>query len=415
MENKQIQMTGDELRGVRAAVEAFRVISVSLDLNQTLNAVLDGLKSLINYDAAGIYVIDSGSGLLRARFVRGYTEDGEPVGKGEGVVGRVLESGAPVLAPDVAIDPDYVQVRAQTRSEMAVPLMGSGGRIIGVLNLESDRRNEYGEVSLELATLFAAGAAVAIEKATLHAELMEKRRLESELEVARSVMETLLPRNLPQLAGFEVAVAHSSSRQVGGDYYDFIPIDGERWALVVADVMGKGVPAALLASALRASLHSLANNELALRSVLNKTNRFFRESSPEGMFATLFYAELDVKARRLIYINAGHLPPLIVRADGRREALLSSGPLIGVIEHPHYLEEFAAFAKGDVLAIYTDGVTESTNNADEEYGPERLAEAIIRAQTGDADSIGKAVMEDLASFSGAQLADDRTLVILKAV
>lgn len=415
MDGEQDQMNSDTLRGVQTAVEVFRVVSVSLDLNQTLNAVLDGLKSLISYDAAGIYVIEPESGRLRAQVVRGYPEDERPVDQGEGVVGRVLEAGAPVLASDIAIDPGYVQVRALTRSKMAVPLVGSGGRIIGVLNLEADRRNEYSAASLELATLFAAGAAVAIEKATLHAELMEKRGLERELEVARSVMEGLLPRALPQIAGFEAAVLHSSSRQVGGDYYDFIPIDSERWAVAVADVMGKGVPAALLASALGASLHSLARNELALRSVLNKTNRFFRESSREGMFATLFYAELDVEVGRLIYINAGHLPALILRADGRREALASSGPPLGIVEQPHYLEEFAALAQGDVLAIYTDGVTEAMNSAEEEYGSARLADAIIRAQAGSADHIRQAVMEDLVSFSGQQLSDDRTLVILKAV
>jgi sigma-B regulation protein RsbU (phosphoserine phosphatase) len=122
--------------------------------------------------------------------------------------------------------------------------------------------------------------------------------------------------------------------------------------------MGKGAPAALLASALRASLHSLARNELALRSVLNKANRFFHESSKDGMFATLFYAELDVKARRLIYINAGHPPALIVRASGDRASLSSSGLPLGIVERSHYLEEFAALEPGDVLAVYTDGLME---------------------------------------------------------
>jgi serine phosphatase RsbU (regulator of sigma subunit) len=415
MDSEQAQVTSDTLKGVQTAIEVFRVVSVSLDLNQTLNAVLDGLMSLIDYDAAGIYVIEPDSGQLRAQVSRGYARDGRPVDKGEGIVARVLRSGTPVLASEVASGRSYLPVRLQTHSEMAVPLFGSGERVIGVLNLESDCRNAYNESSLELITLFATGAAVAIEKATLHAELMEKRGLERELEVARSVMEGLLPRVLPRLEGFEIAVLHSPSRQVSGDYYDFIPIDGERWAVAVADVMGKGVPAALLASALRASLHSLARNELALRSVLNRTNRFFRESSPEGVFATLFYTELDVKARRLIYINAGHLPALVVRADGSHEALPSSVPPLGIVDCPHYLEEFAALAQGDVLAIYTDGVTEAMNSEEQEYGSASLVDTISRARAGSACEIREAVMKDLASFSGTQPGDDRTLVIIKAV
>jgi sigma-B regulation protein RsbU (phosphoserine phosphatase) len=415
MSSEEVRINGDSLRGVQTAVEVFRVLSVSLDLDQTLNAVLDGLESLIDYDAAGIYVIDPASGSLRARVARGYSEGGGPVGGAEGVVERILELGAPILSPDVATDPEYVQSRDLTRSEVAVPLLGSGGRVIGALNLESNRQNEYDAVSLELVTLFAVGAAVAIEKATLHAELMEKRRLESELEVARSVMEGLLPRELPRLEGFEVAVLHNPSRQVGGDYYDFIPIDDERWVITVADVMGKGAPAALLASALRASLHSLARNELALRSVLNKANRFFRESSREGTFATLFYAELDVKARRLMYINAGHPPALIVRKDGECEQLSCSGPPIGVIETPHYLEEFAALAPGDVIVVYTDGVTDAMNDAEQEFGLERLADAVAGARGEGAADIRRAAVEALATFNGTRFSDDLTLLVIKAM
>lgn len=373
MHSEHTQISGDELQGLRTAVEVFRVVSVSLDLNQTLNAVLDGLRPLVNYDSAGIYVIDN-SGRVRAQVVRGYDDGEHLTDKGREVISRVLDLEGQSLSPNTVINSRCTIARILTRSEIAVPLVGSGGRIVGVLNLQSDRRNEYGEAALELVTLFAAAATAAIEKVTLHAELMEKRGMEHELEVARTVMEGLLPRTAPRLAGFEIAVTYTPSRQVGGDYYDFIPIDNDRWGMVVADVMGEGVPAALLASALRASLHSLARNELALRSVLNKTNHFFRESAQDSMFATLFYAEIDIKARRLIYINAGHPPALLLRADGRRELLASGGPPLGIVDQPRYLEDFATLAQGDVLAVYTDGISETNNSEEQEYGPARLAD-----------------------------------------
>lgn len=414
----EINLTGAAVSNIKAVVDAFRISSVSLDLHETLAAVLDGLKSLIDYDAASIDVIAPGTDELRGCITRGYADDVglcARVAKGQGIVGSVLERGAPILIADVQSDPRYRETRPATRSEMAVPIIGTGGKVIGVLNLEADQPNYYDAGAVELVTLFAVAAAVAIEKATLHGELMEKRKLESELEIAREVMQGLLPRGAPQLDGFEIAAVYQSSRQVGGDYYDFIPIDGERWALVVADVIGKGVPAALLASALRASLHSLARNELALRSVLHKANRFFRESAREGQFATLFYAELDVKARRLIYANAGHLPPLLLRANGECAWLESGGPPLGIVERPRYLEEFTALGQGDVLVLYTDGVTEAMNEQEQDYGSERLAQAVAGARTGSAADICQAVVQDLKAFGGARATDDRTLVVIKAI
>jgi phosphoserine phosphatase RsbU/P len=411
------RMTGSTLRGMKTLVEAFRLVSVSLDLDETLKAILDGLKSLVDYDAAGIYVIQPKTGELRAHTVQGYPDDMsrfELVPKGKGVVGRVLEAGTPLLIDDVTSDPNYIEARPTTQSEIAAPIIGSGERIIGVLNLESDVKDAYGPVALELVMLFASGVAMAIEKATLHAEMMDKRRLESEIAVARQVMDGLLPRQVPQLASLDIAAVNKPWHEVGGDYYDFIPIDGERWGIVVADVVGKGVSAALLVSSLRASLHSLARSELALRSVFRKANHFFRESFSQDQFVTVFYAEMDVKAGRLIYINAGHPPPLLLRARGTVECLEGGGPPVGLFEEPGYKEEFAELRSGDLLAIYTDGIPEAFNSAGEDYGRDRLAAAVAHSSKTKAVAICQAVVEDVAAFSGPQGFDDQTLVIIKA-
>ena len=316
------------LRGMKGLVDALRVGSVSLDLEETLQAILDGLKSMIDYDAAAIYLIRPESGQLRSQIVRGYPEEVvsfDPIPKGKDVIGRVLQAGSPILISDVTVDRSYVEARRSTRSEMATPILGSNGNLIGVLNLESDRTAAYDLIALELLTLFASGVAVAIEKATLHAELMTKRRLESELAMARRVMENLLPRITPQIPGLEIAALNQPWSEIGGDYYDFVPIDSERWGIAIGDVAGKGASAALLVSALRASLHSLARNELALRSIFRKAHRFFRGSFAEGEFVTLFYAEMDVKLGRLIYINAGHPPPLLIHKCGAASELLENG------------------------------------------------------------------------------------------
>jgi serine phosphatase RsbU (regulator of sigma subunit) len=403
---------------MKTLVEAFRLVSVSLDLDETLKAILDGLKSLVDYDAAGIYVIQPKTGELRAHTVQGYPENTsqfELIPKGKGVVGRVLEAGTPLLIDDVTSDPNYIEARPTTQSEIAAPIIGSGERIIGVLNLESDVKNAYGPVALELVTLFASGVAMAIEKATLHAEMMDKRRLESEITVARQVMDGLLPRQVPELDSLDIAAINKPWHEVGGDYYDFIPIDNERWGIVVADVVGKGVSAALLVSSLRASLHSLARSELALRSVFRKANQFFRESFSEGQFVTVFCVELDVKTRRLIYINAGHPPPVLWRAGGTVEFLEGGGAPVGLLAEPGYKEEFAELRSGDVLAIYTDGISEAYDTTGEEYGTDRLATTIARSSAADAAAICHAVVKDVTHFSGPQGFDDRTLVIIKAL
>lgn len=416
---KEPAVTDEVLRGMRVMVEAFRQVSGALSLQETLEAILDGLRALLAYDAAGLYVSDPETGRLKHYAVRGYAagvSQTELVSKGERLLRRVMDAGAPMLIADVASDRRYIEARASTRSEIAVPIMGSGGRVIGLLNLESDRKDTYDPLSLELVRVFASGVAAAIERAILHAEMMAARRLETELAIARSVMEGILPPTTPRWEGFDVAVVHEPWRQVGGDYYDFIPVDRERWALAIADVAGKGVPAALLVSALWASLHSLTRNELAVRSVINKVNRFFHESWREGgRLVTLFFAELDIRARQLLYINAGHPPALLLRQGGDGEVLSSGGPPLGPLETPHYLEGLVHLEAGDVLAVYTDGITEAMNAADEEYGQDRLSRVLRERRAESASQIARAVMEDVDRFSRSRRSDDRTLVIIKAL
>jgi len=244
-------------------------------------------------------------------------------------------------------------------------------------------------------------------------------RLNSEMNLARRVMRGLLPREPPTLEGVDIAVFHEWSREVSGDYYDFIPLGDGRWGLVVADVVGKGIAAALLVSALQASLTSLAGLELALRAIFRRANRFLRGTAEHDrdvshFYATVFYGILDVPSRRLIYVNAGHLPALLVRADGTVEPLEEGGMPLGLFDDPHYYEGFARVEEGDVLALYTDGVTEAADGDDRPYGVDRLARVLQHARAGEAASIRDAVVKDLRGFAVDPRSDDETLVIIKA-
>jgi sigma-B regulation protein RsbU (phosphoserine phosphatase) len=406
-----------ELPHAEIVVNALRDVSVSLDLDDTLKSVLEGLHSLVRFDAAGIYVIEPESRELVGAIERGYdAPPGRPssLQKAEETLAQALEAGGSLTA-DVASQPKYIRKRRSTQTEMAVPITGSEGRIIGALNIESDARGAYESDTLALLAIFASGAAGAIERALLHRRILRGRHLTEQLALARRVMDELLPRGLPDISGVQIGALLSPWSEVGGDHYDFIPIDRERWAITITDVVGKGVPAALLVSTVRATFHSLAQNEFSLRSVLRKANRLFRESAEEGKYATVFYGELDIPSRRLMYINAGHPYPIHLRGRGEPERLETGGPPIGLLPDSRYVEGVTQLEEGDVLALYTDGVTEASNPSEEQYGSERLAATLARTRSQSASAICRSVFDDVQVFSGsAALQDDRTVVVLKA-
>ncbi len=244
---------------------------------------------------------------------------------------------------------------------------------------------------------------------------MSEERLEGELQVARRVMDQLLPHAMPVIRGFETAAINLPSRDVGGDYYEFIPLAEDRWGLATADVVGKGMAAALLVAATRASLFSLVQLELAQRAIMRRMNAFLYHSTEEGKFVTLFYLVLDLRTRRLIYVNAGHLPPILVRSHGVVELLEEGGVPLGLFEDARYVEGFAGLDPGDVLALYTDGITEAMDGGEHFYGRERLIASLQRWRSASAGDICRECMREVEEYGRGQTSDDQTLVILKAI
>ncbi len=405
----------DAVAGARVLVEAFRLTTDGSDAGRILNGILDGLVSLVEHDAAGVYVVDPLGARVSHSVARGCinpapVDMAAPFEK-HGVVGRVLATGEPVSLHDQA---GVCEGRERARSRLVVPLIGSRGRVRGALDLWSDRSSGYDLAAQEVVGVYASGVAATIENARLIAEVRDKRRLDSDLALARDVMEDLLPRATPTLAGFDIAGAHESSLAVGGDYYEFIPLPEDRWGVVIADVVGKGIAAALLVAAIRASIASLVGHELAVRAIMRRANRFFHESVEEGRYVTLFYMVLDVPARSLLYVNAGHVPPVLVRASGEVELLEEGGVPLGLFQSPRYFEGHATLAPGDVVGLYTDGIVEQTNPEGEEYGSSRLITTLRKAGDAGATELCSRVMQDVHRFGGGRQTDDRTLVIIRS-
>jgi len=409
------RLADDAVAGARVMVEAFRLTTDGSDAGRILNGILDGLVSLVDHDAAGIYVVDPLGARVSHSLVRGCINpmpvDMAAPFEEHGVVGRVLATGEPISLHDQA---GVCEGREQARSRLVVPLIGSRGRVRGALDLWSDRSSGYDRAAEAVVGVYAPAVAATIENARLIAEVRDKRRLDSDLALARDVMEDLLPRATPALAGFDIAGAHESSLAVGGDYYEFIPLPEDRWGVVIADVVGKGIAAALLVAAIRASIASLVGHELAVRAIMRRANRFFHESVEEGRYVTLFYMVLDVPARSLLYVNAGHVPPVLVRATGQVELLEEGGVPLGLFQSPRYFEGHATLAPGDVVGLYTDGIVEQTNPDGEEYGSSRLITTLRDAGDAGATELCSRVMQDVHRFGAGRQSDDRTLVVIRS-
>lgn len=419
---------------LRLLLDITKKISSTLDLQELLNMVMDTLVSLIPYDAAGIYIIEyesrgggdqDGDGssaprqccALRTEVIRGY--DIEALSElslkvGEGMIGHVAQTGEPINSGDVRQDSRYVDARPETNSELVAPII-SNNEVIGVFDLESDRFDAYTEDDLQLLLLLASQVAIIIEKVMLHEQLVEKKRLQGQLEVARQVQLELLPARHPQLKGFDISAYNFPSEEVSGDYYDFVRVYEDQLGVVVADVSGKGVPAALLMAFLRASLRAAIHIGYASNISMAKVNYLLWESIEQHQFVTAFYGVLDTTNRTLAYANAGHNPPLLIDREGRATFVERGGVPLGMFRDARYYEYYLPIEPGQILVLYTDGATEAVNRADEEYGRERLADVVRAERHRSARALIDAIYADVMHFTGGHGAsDDITLVVIKA-
>jgi sigma-B regulation protein RsbU (phosphoserine phosphatase) len=263
--------------------------------------------------------------------------------------------------------------------------------------------------------LLASQVAIIIEKVMLHEQLIEKKRLEGQLEVARQVQLELLPARDPKLEGFDISAYNFSTEEVSGDYYDWVRIYEDQIGLVIADVSGKGVPAALLMAFLRASLRAAIHIGYAPHISMAKVNYLLWESIERNQFVTAFYGVLDASNKTLAYTNAGHNPPVLMNADGTSRFIERGGLPLGMFRDTRYYEYYQHIEPGQMLVLYTDGITEATNKAGEEYGRERLADTVREGRHLSARELIDFIHASMLEFTeGRGANDDITLFIIKA-
>ena len=408
------QLPFEQVEDLLKLQKAAQKINSILDLDELIDKVVNDVARSFGCVEADIYLHDEERGELVLACAHGCagcavcgTGNSLKIGK-QGMVGYVAGTGQMRYAPDVRKDPYYIGCEESTLSEVAIPLHVEG-KLIGVFTASHPELDAFPAEQLRLLQALCSYVAVAVHNARrFQHERSEREQMSREANEARKIQEALLPRSSPYIPGFAVTGLSTPAGAVGGDWYDFIPFDDGRWGLVLADVSGKGTAAALLMSATRGILRSLAS-ACCPSEVLTKLNELLVNDFPSGRFVTMLYAILDPATRTLKFSSAGHLRPLLIEnshaqfLDTERGLPLGIGP-------GGYSEAQVELAPGSRLLFYSDGITEAKNLEDDEYGAERLEKHFRRT-----DASAESILEDVRTFAnGAGLHDDATVILVKA-
>ena len=398
-------------RPMQALIRAGQELSSHLPLDELFRLILE-----LSIDAVGasrgVLITTEGSDYV-VRAARG-----ENFRISAAIRDRVIRERASLLVVDAMLDSAlrhrHSIVLEGVRSFMAVPLQ-TRDKVIGMIYVDAQRLlHTFTQEDLALLTVMANIAAARIEQARLAEVEHAERMLAHELQQAAEIQARLLPAEIPQVPGLEVARLSLPCRTVGGDYYDVL-LQGNRVALLVGDVAGKGMPAALMMANLQARLRTLAPLELTPAELVSRLNQGVAEGNPGNRFVTLFYGVFDPETRTLTYSNAGHNPPLVIGASGRTDRLSGGGPVLGLLRSVMYEMKRIRLGVGDVLVLYSDGLTEATRpNTEDEFGDERIAEIVHANSARPTQMILNAIVEALYDWTGgAQFADDVTLLIAR--
>ena len=304
------------------------------------------------------------------------------------------------------------------QGELLFPIASSEGVIGFVVLGPRPGQVPYSKADFEFGAGLVAQAAVAFENSWHFRETLEKKQMEQELDLAASIQKELFPTSLPTMAGYEIAARNRSARQVGGDYYDALPVrangESSAYLLCLADVSGKGLPASLLMSSIQASLRALLGHLPSLVDLAVRTNELLYATTPSNKYATAILVRIDTARQMIHYVNAGHADCILLRAAGDVELLQSTGPPLGLLPGAMYEEKSFHLSPGDLLTLFSDGVTEAWDVAENEFGESRLVDCLRVAATGPAELVVSRVFEEVDRFAGsAPQHDDITLMVLK--
>jgi len=396
--------------------EVAREARSTLDVEEVLRRAAELTKRLINYQIFSILLYDEADSVFRHRVTVKFgqrTQEKYAVTPHEGIVGAAASLRRPVVVPDVQLDPRYIMVNPETRSELAVPMIYKD-RVVGVMDLESPQLSYFTPDHVQVLSILASNLAVSIENAHLYQQVRtDETRMERDLNAARRIQGALLPRLPGPEFGLDIAARVVSSRELSGDLYDFMRYGPQELGIAMGDVSGKGSAAALYAAVGIGTMRSLGSQKPRPANMLRAINGFLGERLIEGRFMTLCFATWHRSRRRLRIANAGQEQPLLLHRD-RCEKIRIEGFPLGIFEEASYDERTFLLNPGDIVVFHSDGIGDTQDSSGEFFGHERLGKLIYEKQQLSADGIADYVLEQVDRFSGGQHPfDDRTLLVLK--
>jgi len=419
--------TTSEIQELRVAVQELGIlneiataISGVLELNQVVDLIVHKCVKHLRVEQGAVMLLEEEKADKPFQTMVRKAHSGQsivPYHFGVQLSAWMLQNRKPLMVNDFERDqrfhlqatPDF-----PLHSLLSVPLQVKG-QMIGLLNVFNKRDQRAFTVDDQrLLSIIATQSAQVIENARLYEKEQTLNRLEEDLHLAREIQRNLLPKTIPEMPGYEIAGKSNPAKEVGGDYYDFIPVDDHKMALCLGDISGKGVAGALLMANLQATLRGQTNRQISCAECLKQTNMFLYQCTDILKFATLFYAVLDSSTHQLCYSKAGHIPPMLVRKNGTMERLNAGGTVLGFLPDSTYKEATVHLDPNDILIVFSDGVTEAFNEAEDQFDEDRLREVILDNRHHSATVLMNDILRAVQDFTNqTSQQDDMTLVILQ--
>jgi len=399
--------------------EATRMLNSTLDLPELLELILKIARTEVKAERGTVFLADGKRKELWSIAASGLDHQEIRIPFGKGIAGQVAVSGELVNTDDAyaleSFDPSFDQrLNYRTKSLLSLPIKHHSGEIVGVLQLLNAQGGKFSSDDISFLNKLSGHMAMALENAQMHRDTMEKQRMERELSLARSIQHRLLPEAPPVVPGYDIAVLSDFCFDVAADYYDFINLGPQSLLLVSAEVEGKGVSSALIMANLQATLRALVMHLHSLEVMAFSLNEMLYTYTRAGKHLSVFLGLIDTRRNVLQYVNAGHVPPILVRKTGEVKLLQEGGTVIGLFPQVDYTRGSVKLEKDDVLVCSTDGILHISDEQKHEYGARRLTDFVRRHRDRTAQGIADAVLAEVSAYSTASMNDDdKVLIVLK--
>ncbi len=426
-DDRNIKLLQEENSRLKRAVEELsvlndlaRAIGSITDANKVMEAVIKRSIKAIGAEQGVITLVEEDSATPMKTLVRSITSstDREQFHLSQNIVGWMLINKKPMLSNDIRADDRFRGVRdlsESIRSVLCTPLM-TKNQVKGVLSIFNKKTGKlFDDDDQRLLAIIAAQSAQIIENARLYEQEREKLVLEREIDAAREVQMSLFPRSLPTIPGLDIAAVSIPAREVGGDYYDFIQLSDNDWEFVIADVSGKGLPAAMLTTMGKGMLYAQTLLGPSPKNMILNANKIYRKNIPRKSFVTMLLGTIDVRGKSMRLASAGHCPPMYYSGESQNASLLLvNGMALNLVDEPSVEELEVALRPGDVYVFYSDGITEAENNSRDQFGEERLMAILDRLHEETANGILQGTLKEVQNFVGGyEQSDDMTMIVLK--